>query len=121
MRSNFVSLADNRYCTIFKPFQTPIWNGKQNSLTGPIITGSFEKRAPDINIQTLIGLSTHFLEWFLPNTINPLGSSSVLSKPGLPVLVWPLATVDRCSVRTTERVALVFANVKQLREHKIVL
>ena len=24
----------------------PIWNGKQNSLTGPVITESFEKRAP---------------------------------------------------------------------------
>ena len=26
--------------------ETPIWNGKQNSLTGPITTGSIEKRAP---------------------------------------------------------------------------
>ena len=31
---------------IFKTFETPIWNGKQNSLTGPVITGSFEKQAP---------------------------------------------------------------------------
>ena len=51
---HFVSLADNftvhtvlLYC-ISKPFETLIWNGKQNinSLTGPVITGSFEKRAP---------------------------------------------------------------------------
>ena len=27
-------------------FETPIWKGKQNSLTAPVITGSFEKRAP---------------------------------------------------------------------------
>ena len=33
---------------IFKSFETPIWNGKQNSLTGPVITGSFEKRAPGV-------------------------------------------------------------------------
>ena len=32
--------------TIFKPSETPTWNEKQNSLTGPVITGSFEKRAP---------------------------------------------------------------------------
>ena len=31
---------------MFKAFETPVWNGKQNSLTGPVITGSFEKRAP---------------------------------------------------------------------------
>ena len=24
-----------------------MWNGKQNSLTGPVITESFEKRAPE--------------------------------------------------------------------------
>ena len=30
----------------FQNFWTPILNGKQNSLTGPVITGSFEKRAP---------------------------------------------------------------------------
>ena len=30
-----------------KTFETNILNGKQNSLTGPVITGSFEKRAPD--------------------------------------------------------------------------
>ena len=30
----------------FKTFEIPIWNGKQNSLTGPVVTGSFEKRAP---------------------------------------------------------------------------
>ena len=34
------------YCVIFKTFETPVWNGKQNSLTGPVITGSFGKRAP---------------------------------------------------------------------------
>ena len=33
---------------IFKTFEIPIWNGKQNSLTGPVITGSFEKRAPGV-------------------------------------------------------------------------
>ena len=43
---HFVSLAENLNCIIFKSFETPIWNGKQNSLTGPAITGSFEKRAP---------------------------------------------------------------------------
>ena len=26
--------------------ETPVWNGKQNSLTGPVITGSFEEQAP---------------------------------------------------------------------------
>ena len=31
---------------IFKTFETPIWNGKQNNLTGPVIIGSFEKSAP---------------------------------------------------------------------------
>ena len=31
---------------MFKHFETPILNGKQNSLTGPVVTGSFEKRAP---------------------------------------------------------------------------
>ena len=44
---HFVSLAES---TIFKHFETPIWNGKQNSLTGPEITGSFEKRAPGLLI-----------------------------------------------------------------------
>ena len=43
---HFVSLADNATELIFKRFETLIWNGKQNSLTGPVITGSFEKRAP---------------------------------------------------------------------------
>ena len=42
---HFVSVAEN--CIIFKSFETPFWNGKQNSLTGPVITGSFEKQAPD--------------------------------------------------------------------------
>ena len=32
---------------ICKTFEIPIWNGKQNSLTGPVITGNLEKRAPD--------------------------------------------------------------------------
>ena len=32
---------------MFKPFESSIWNGKQNSLTGPVITGNFEKRASD--------------------------------------------------------------------------
>ena len=31
---------------IFKTFETPVWNGKQNSLTGPVITGCFGKLAP---------------------------------------------------------------------------
>ena len=31
-----------------KTFETPIWNGKQNNLKGPVITGSFEKRAPGL-------------------------------------------------------------------------
>ena len=35
---------------MFKTFETPILNGKQNSLTGPVITGSFEKRAPGLFI-----------------------------------------------------------------------
>ena len=41
----------------FKTFETPIWNGKQNSLTGPVITGSFEKRAPapEANVREPIG------------------------------------------------------------------
>ena len=33
--------------TLLQNFLKPIWNGKQNSLTGPVITGSFEKRAPE--------------------------------------------------------------------------
>ena len=32
-------------CIFLKTFETSIWNGKQNSLTGPVITGSFQKRA----------------------------------------------------------------------------
>ena len=35
-----------RCCITFKPFETPICNGKQNNLKGPEITGSFKKRAP---------------------------------------------------------------------------
>ena len=31
---------------MLKPFETPIWNGKQSSLMGLVITGSFKKRAP---------------------------------------------------------------------------
>ena len=42
---HFVSLAET-LLLIFKSFQTPLWNGKQNSLTGPVITRSFGKRAP---------------------------------------------------------------------------
>ena len=42
----FDSLAEKLYRIIFKSFETPIWNGKENSLTGPVITGSFEKRTP---------------------------------------------------------------------------
>ena len=38
---HFVSLANY----FFKTFEIPIWNGKQDNLTGPVITGSFEKRA----------------------------------------------------------------------------
>ena len=38
---------------MFKAFETPICNGKQNSLTGPAITGSFEKRAPGTTPLTL--------------------------------------------------------------------
>ena len=34
------------YCTIFETFETPILKGKQNSLTGSVINGSSEKRAP---------------------------------------------------------------------------
>ena len=33
---------------MFNTFETPIWNGKQNSLTGPVITGNCEKRAPGL-------------------------------------------------------------------------
>ena len=40
---------------IFKAFETPIWHGKQNSLTGPVITGSFEKRAPGTKAGTRLG------------------------------------------------------------------
>ena len=43
---HFVFLAEKLHCIIFKSIETPIWNGKQNSLTGPVITGSFEKQAP---------------------------------------------------------------------------
>lgn len=36
---------------IFKTIETPLWSGKeQNSLTGPVMTGSFEKRAPEITL-----------------------------------------------------------------------
>ena len=43
---HFVSLSNNvTVQLILEPFETPIWNGKQKSLTGPVITGSFEKRA----------------------------------------------------------------------------
>ena len=44
---HFVSSANNfTVSIIFKAFETHICNGKQNSLTGPVITRSFEKRAP---------------------------------------------------------------------------
>ena len=46
---HFVSLADNftvPLYTIFKTFETAFLNYKQNSLTGPVITESFEKPAP---------------------------------------------------------------------------
>ena len=33
------------YCTNFKTFETLILHGKQNSLTGPVITVNLEKRA----------------------------------------------------------------------------
>ena len=48
--------------SIFKPSETPIWNGKQNSLTGPVITGSFEKWAQDWPaVQAYFGrASAHF-------------------------------------------------------------
>ena len=42
-------------CTIFKTFETPILNEKQNSLTGPVISGSFEKRAPGVEYARLWG------------------------------------------------------------------
>ena len=45
-KSLIVSFADNFHRTTFKRFETPIWNGKQNILTGPVIIESFEKRAP---------------------------------------------------------------------------
>ena len=41
----FVSLANN-YTVQFSKLLKLIWNEKQNSLTGPVITGSFEKRSP---------------------------------------------------------------------------
>ena len=43
---HFVSLPNNFTVPFFKTFETPIFNVKQNSLTGPVITGSFQKRAP---------------------------------------------------------------------------
>ena len=44
----------------FQTFETPIWNGKQNNLTGPIITGSFEKRVPEpIRDLTYVNLPEH--------------------------------------------------------------
>ena len=44
---------------ISKTFETLIWNGKQNSLTGPVITGSFEKRAPGERGTLVRGLPRH--------------------------------------------------------------
>ena len=38
---HFVALAENLTASV-----SPILSGKQNSLTDPLITGSFEKRAP---------------------------------------------------------------------------
>ena len=49
---HFVSLAEN--------FTTLIWNGKQNSLTGPVITGSFEKRAPEPHPKRRVFFQTIF-------------------------------------------------------------
>ena len=49
-KAHFVSLADNS--TIFKTFETPIVNRKQKRLTGPVINGSFEKQAPDLEHHT---------------------------------------------------------------------
>ena len=44
--AHFASLADNfQHCVIFKTFEILIWNGKQNSLMDPVITGSFEKQS----------------------------------------------------------------------------
>ena len=40
---HFVSLAN-------KTFENPVCNGKQNGLTRPVITGSFEKRAPGLRL-----------------------------------------------------------------------
>ena len=50
--SPFCFFSWKLYCIIFKSFETPFRNGKQNSLTGPIITGSFEKRAHGVFVRS---------------------------------------------------------------------
>ena len=62
-RTSLYTFKKSLYWTIFKPSKTPIWNGKQNSLTGPVITGSFEKRAPGVETQQNIELMTFALTW----------------------------------------------------------
>ena len=74
-KSEFSSLsADSRYllavainCTVFKPSETLIWNGKQNTLTGPVIIRSFEKRAPGVSSE---GLGLIWLLLVNTNNIN---------------------------------------------------
>ena len=50
---HFVSLADNFTVNFSNLLKLPSGVKKQNSLTGPVITGSFEKRAPGLEPVTL--------------------------------------------------------------------
>ena len=44
----YVSLADNFTVKFSKTFETPVWNGKQNSFTGPVITGTSRNTGPEL-------------------------------------------------------------------------
>ena len=49
---HFVSLAENLTVQFSKVSKLP--SGMENILTGPVITGSFEKRAPGVCIWTCV-------------------------------------------------------------------
>ena len=63
---NFVSLADTFTVQFLNLLKLPSGiSGKQNSLTGPVITGSFEKRAPGPIENSVVGYVRNVGNFFI--------------------------------------------------------
>ena len=72
-------------CIVFKTFETPVWNGKQNSLTGPATIESFEKQASGFSVHLALLSLAPFLSANLSafdvagNKVREIGGDDIVT------------------------------------------